>query len=44
MVDKVIRHIIRAVIESFPIDEKRKADILQNMQKKTSEEGKNDVL
>ena len=31
MLDNFIRRMIRAVIESFPIDEARKADMLQNI-------------
>lgn len=31
MSDDLIRRIIRAVIESFPIDEVKKADMLQNI-------------
>ncbi len=44
MLDKIIKRIIRAAIESFPIDEKRKAEILRNIPDKTYEEVENDVL
>ena len=39
MLDVFIKRMIQAVIESFPIDEAKKADILQNIinQKKTKE-------
>ena len=40
MPDDFIRRMIRAIIESFPIDEAKKADILRSIvrQKKTEEE------
>lgn len=31
MIDKIIRRIIREAIELFPIDEKRKTEILRNI-------------
>lgn len=39
MLDDFIRHMIQTVIESFPIDEAKKADILQSIvgQKKKKE-------
>lgn len=39
MIDKVIKRIIRVAIESFPIDEKRKKEILQNITSKKINEG-----
>lgn len=45
MVDKIIKRIIRAAIESFPIDAKRKEEILRNiMNEKTNEGVEKDVL
>lgn len=31
MIDKIIKRVIRAAIESFPVDEKKKMKILRNM-------------
>lgn len=38
MPDEWIRRMIRAIIESFPIDELKKADILRVLHQKKSEE------
>lgn len=45
MIDRIIQRIIQAAIESFPINRKKKDEILQHMiNKKANEEVKNDVL
>ena len=45
MVEEIIRRIVGAAIESFPIDEKKKLTLLEKMlQKREDKGGENDVL
>lgn len=44
MIDKIIRRVIRAAIKSFPIDEKKKTELLWNVLGESPEEDENDVL
>lgn len=38
MLDDFIRRVIQAVVESFPIDEKKKADLLRSIMGQKKEE------
>lgn len=42
--EQMIRRIIRAAVESFPIDRKKKADILQKLTKEKSFGGEHHEL
>ena len=42
--EQIIRRLIRAAVESFPIDRKKKADILQRLTKETAQGGEHHEL
>lgn len=42
MLEAMIKRIIRAAIESFPIDEKKKAELLKQIMKENEEIDKNE--
>lgn len=42
--EQIIRRLIRAAVESFPIDRKKKADLLQRLTNKTAQGGEHHEL
>lgn len=42
--EQILRRLIRAAVESFPIDRKKKADLLQRLTNKTVQGGEHHEL